>query len=119
MKISNSLDAANSSTYTVRIPTPLKQAFDQVASLHERNGSQLVREFMRDYVQRNAKQADAHEQWFAHQVQATRQAVKTGKQSSASAAAVHAWLDSWGTESELQAPATLSKAKSAAVGKRA
>ena len=31
--------AAASSTYTLRIPKPLLQAFDEVASLHERNGS--------------------------------------------------------------------------------
>ena len=54
MRISNGLDAASSSTYTVRSPTPLKQAFDEVASLQERNGSQLVREFIRDYVQADA-----------------------------------------------------------------
>ena len=106
MRVSNSLDAASSSTYTVRIPMPLKPAFDEVASLHERNGSQLVREFMREYVQANAKRASNHQQWFAQQVQATRQALKTGKQSSVPAAKVNEWLDSWGTEAELPAPAS-------------
>ena len=104
MRASNLLDAASSSTYTVRIPTPLKQAFDEVASLQERNGSQLVREFMRDYVQANAKQASDHQQWFAQQVQTTRQALKAGKQSSIPAAKVNAWLDNWGTDAELPAP---------------
>ena len=121
MRVSNSLDAASSSTYTVRIPKPLKQAFDEVASLHERNGSQLVREFMRDYVQANAKQASDHQQWFAEQVQATRQALKTGKQSSVSSAKANAWLDSWGTEAELPAPVSRAggKAKPLAARKRA
>lgn len=121
MRASNSLDAASSSTYTVRIPTPLKQAFDEVASLQERNGSQLLREFMRDYVQANAKQASDHQQWFAQQVQTTRQALKAGKQSSTPAAKVNAWLDSWGTDAELQAPAQRSaqKAKPIAARKRA
>jgi predicted transcriptional regulator len=111
MTTATSLDAANSSTYTVRIPTPLKLAFDQVASLHERNGSQLVREFMRDYVQTNAKQALEHEQWFAQQVQGTRQALKTGNQSSTPASAVHAWLESWGTDAETAAPGARNTAK--------
>ena len=62
----------------MRIPTPLKQAFDEVASLQEPNGSQLVREFMRAYVQADAKQASEHQQWFAPQVQATRQALEAG-----------------------------------------
>ena len=121
MRVSNSLDAASSSTYTVRIPKPLKQAFDEVASLHERNGSQLVREFMRDYVQANAKQASDHQAWFAQQVQATRQAVKAGKQSSVPAARVNAWLDSWGTDAELPAPVSRAggKAKPLAARKRA
>lgn len=121
MKTSNALDAASSSTYTVRIPTPLKQAFDEVASLHERNGSQLVREFMRDYVQANAKQASDHQQWFAQQVQATRQALKVGKQSSTPSSKVNAWLESWGTDAELQAPtqSTAQKAKPIAARKRA
>ncbi len=120
MRVSNSLDAASSSTYTIRIPTPLKQAFDEVASLHERNGSQLVREFMREYVQANAKRASNHQQWFAQQVQATRQALKTGKQSSVPAVKVNEWLDSWGTEAELPAPASHAggKAKPVAARKR-
>ena len=121
MRTSSELDAASSSTYTVRIPTPLKQAFDEVASLQERNGSQLVREFMRDYVQANAKQASDHQQWFAQQVHATRQALKTGKQSSIPAAKVNAWLDSWGTDAELPAPiqAAAKNAKPMAARKRA
>jgi hypothetical protein len=69
---------------------------------------------MRDYVQTNAKQALEHEQWFAQQVQTTRQALKTGKQSSAPASAVHAWLESWGTDAETAAPGARSKAKTQA-----
>ena len=121
MRASNGLDAASSSTCTVRIPTPLKQAFDEVASLQERNGSQLVREFMRDYVQSNAKQSSDHQQWFAQQGQATRQALKAGKQFSTPSSKVNAWLDSWGTDAELQAPTqgTAQKTKPIAARKRA
>ncbi len=118
MNTATAPDPAGSSTYTVRIPTPLKLAFDQVAALHERNGSQLVREFMRDYVQNNAKQALAHEQWFAQQVQTTRKALQAGKQSSAPATAVHAWLQSWGTDAETPAPAPRAKARSTASGRK-
>jgi predicted transcriptional regulator len=111
MKTQPSLDAASSSTYTIRIPTPLKQAFDEVAGLHERNGSQLVREFMRDYVQSNAKQAQAYEEWFISQVNTTRQSLKAGNQASTASESVHAWLESWGTDAELAAPKVLTKAK--------
>jgi predicted transcriptional regulator len=88
----------------VRVPAPLKKAFDSVASLQERNGSQLLREFMRDYVQRNAGQALAHEEWFRRQVENTRASVKAGRQATIAAADVHAWLAGWGTEAETKLP---------------
>ena len=97
--------AADSTTYTVRVPTPLKKAFDSVATLQERNGSQLLREFMRDYVQRNAGQALAHEDWFRKQVENTRASIKAGHQATVAADDIHTWLDSWGTEAEIPAPA--------------
>ncbi len=103
MKIT--IPAADSTTYTVRVPTPLKKAFDSVATLQERNGSQLLREFMRDYVQRNAGQALIHEDWFRQQVESTRAGIKERRQATVAADDVHAWLDSWGTEAEIPAPA--------------
>ncbi|HEV2007091.1 MAG TPA: hypothetical protein VGQ88_00060 [Burkholderiales bacterium] len=96
--------AAESTTYTVRVPTPLKKAFDSVATLQERNGSQLLREFMRDYVQRNAGQALTHEDWFRQQVENTRASIKAGRQATVAADDVHAWLNSWGTEAEVPTP---------------
>lgn len=96
--------ARDSTTYTVRVPTPLKKAFDSVATLQERNGSQLLREFMRDYVQRNAGQALTHEDWFRQQVDSTRASVKAGRQATISADDVHAWLNSWGTAAEISVP---------------
>jgi len=113
--------AADSTTYTVRVPTPLKKAFDSVAILQERNGSQLLREFMRDYVQRNAGQALTHEDWFRQQVEKTRASIKAGRQATVAADDVHAWLDSWGTEDEKSVPAaglhSSRRAKSARVSK--
>jgi predicted transcriptional regulator len=113
--------AADSTTYTVRVPTPLKKAFDSVAILQERNGSQLLREFMRDYVQRNAGQALTHEDWFRQQVEKTRASIKAGRQATVAADDVHAWLDSWGTEAEKSARAaglhSSRRAKSARVSK--
>lgn len=113
--------AVDSTTYTVRVPTPLKKAFDSVATLQERNGSQLLREFMRDYVQRNAGQALTHEDWFRQQVEKTRASIKAGRQATVAADDVHAWLDSWGTEAEISAPAaglhSSRRAKSSRVSK--
>lgn len=100
---------ADSATYTVRVPTVLKKAFDSVASLQERNGSQLLREFMRDYVQRNADQALAHDDWFRRQVESTRAGIAAGTQATTDAANVHAWLETWGTTGEMSAPLSETK----------
>ena len=59
---------------------------------------------MDDCAQADAKQVSDHKQWFAQQVQTTRQALKPGKQFSTPSSEVNAWLDSWGTDAELQAP---------------
>ena len=76
---------------------------------------------MDDCAQANAMQASDHQQWFAHQVQTTRQALKTGKQLSTPSSEVNAWLDSWGTDAELQTPTqpAFQNAKPIAARKRA
>lgn len=42
-------------TFTFRIPPELKQAFEAVAKANDRSGSQLLRDFIRDYVKKNAQ----------------------------------------------------------------
>ena len=55
------------STFTLRVESSLKEAFTEAARTQERTGAQLVREFMRDVVQR-ARTQDTYEQWFARKV---------------------------------------------------
>ena len=41
------------STFTFRVDAALKKAFEQAAKSNDRSGSQLLRDFMREYVQRS------------------------------------------------------------------
>jgi len=55
------------STFTLRVDNELKEAFTRIAKLQDRTGAQLVREFMREIVQRAQTQKD-YDTWFAHKV---------------------------------------------------
>jgi predicted transcriptional regulator len=39
-----------STTYTIRVPEELKLAFEEATKANDRRGSQMVRDFMRQYV---------------------------------------------------------------------
>ena len=56
-------------TFTFRVDEVLKSEFSTVAKAHDRTGAQLLRDFMRDYVQRQ-QEAVAHDAWFRRQVKA-------------------------------------------------
>jgi len=43
------------STFTFRVDVALKKAFEQAAKANDRSGSQLLRDFMREYVKRHAQ----------------------------------------------------------------
>lgn len=40
---------------TARVPADLKKAFDDAAKRNDRTASQLIRDFMREYVRANAQ----------------------------------------------------------------
>jgi predicted transcriptional regulator len=42
-------------TYNLRVPVDLKKAFDAAAAANDRPASILVRDFMREYVKKNAQ----------------------------------------------------------------
>lgn len=49
------------STYTMRVPATLKKAFEQAAKANDQSGAQLVRKYMRDFVEwhmKNTAQGD-------------------------------------------------------------
>jgi predicted transcriptional regulator len=51
-------------TFTFRVDQELKKAFMETARANDRPGSQLLRDFMRDYVERAA-----HDAWFRAEVE--------------------------------------------------
>jgi len=51
-------------TFTFRVNQELKKAFTEAARAHDRPGSQLLRDFMRDYVEHVE-----HDAWFRAEVE--------------------------------------------------
>ncbi|ECV7800397.1 hypothetical protein ZX23_21350 [Salmonella enterica subsp. enterica serovar Brandenburg] len=58
---------------SLRIDAKLKDAFMAAAKSMDRNGSQLIRDFMRQTVERQ------HNAWFREQVNAGRQQLERGE----------------------------------------
>jgi predicted transcriptional regulator len=58
----------NEATFTFRVDEALKSEFSTVAKARDRSGAQLLRDFMREFVQ-HEQEAAAHEAWFRRQVQ--------------------------------------------------
>jgi len=55
-------------TFTFRIDGDLKAAFAQAAKAHDRTGAQLLRDFMREYVQEQREAAE-YDAWFRREAQ--------------------------------------------------
>lgn len=51
-------------TFTFRVDEALKSAFNEAAKAHDRPGSQLLRDFMREYVEKAE-----HDAWFRAEVE--------------------------------------------------
>lgn len=51
-------------TFTFRVDEDLKTSFTNAAKAHDRPGSQLLRDFMRDYVTKSK-----HDAWFRAEVE--------------------------------------------------
>lgn len=66
------------SNFTIRVDDQLKGAFTEAARINDRTGAQLVRDFMREYVQTSREKSE-YESWFMGQVEAGMQAVKNGR----------------------------------------
>lgn len=55
-------------TFTFRVDDALKSQFAQAAKSRDRSGAQLLRDFMREFVQQQQEAAE-HDAWFRRQVQ--------------------------------------------------
>jgi predicted transcriptional regulator len=55
-------------TFTFRVDQALKTEFSTAAKARDRSGAQLLRDFMREFVQQQ-HEAVAHDAWFRRQAQ--------------------------------------------------
>lgn len=72
------------STFTIRVDDHLKDAFTEAAKGNDRTGAQLIRDFMRDYVQ-SAREKAEYEVWFKAKVEAGLRDIQQGRTVTASA----------------------------------
>ena len=85
------------STFTFRVDASLKSQFSTAAKARDRSSAQLLRDFMREFVQRQ-KEAAAHDAWFRHQVQAGLDSANAGNLISAEE--VEAEAAAWRVETQ-------------------
>lgn len=64
-------------TFTFRVEETLKNEFASAAKARDRTGAQLLRDFMREFVQQQREAAE-HDAWFRRQVQAGLDAANAG-----------------------------------------
>ncbi len=68
----------NETTFTFRVDKALKSQFAQAAKSRDRSGAQLLRDFMRAFVQQQQEVAE-HDAWFREQVQVGLDSANAGK----------------------------------------
>jgi predicted transcriptional regulator len=65
-------------TFTFRVDDDLKEAFTEAARTQDRTAAQLLRDYMRDVVQRRREDAD-YEAWLRQKVEMARASVRAGR----------------------------------------
>lgn len=73
----------NEATFTFRVDEALKNEFANAAKARDRTGAQLLRDFMRAFVQQQAEDAN-HDAWFRRQVEIGRDSANAGNLTPAS-----------------------------------
>ena len=68
----------NEATFTFRVDEALKSDFAMAAKARDRTGAQLLRDFMREFVQQQ-QETIGHDAWFRRQVQAGRDSAEAGQ----------------------------------------
>lgn len=82
-------------TFTFRVDEALKTEFSALAKARDRSGAQLLRDFMRQFVQ-SQQDAAAHDAWFREQVQIGIDSAAAGELLSAEE--VEAEAEAWRAE---------------------
>jgi predicted transcriptional regulator len=81
------------STFTFHVDESLKSEFTTAARAGDRDGADLLREYMRDFVRRQGMTDADHDTWFERQVRAGQNAANAGEVISAEE--VEAELAQW------------------------
>ena len=64
-------------TFTFRVDAKLKSRFTAAAKARDRSSAQLLRDFMREFIE-HGEEAAAHDVWFRKQVKAGQAAADAG-----------------------------------------
>lgn len=87
--------AMSEATFTFRVDEALKAEFSTAAKSRDRTAAQLLRDFMREFVQRQEEAAE-HDAWFRRQVQIGLDSANAGNL--IPAAEVEAEAEAWRAE---------------------
>ena len=66
------------STFTLRVDSELKDAFMELAKQHEVTPAELIRKFMRDYIEKTQKEIE-YDAWFRNKVEKGIRACSEGR----------------------------------------
>jgi predicted transcriptional regulator len=64
-------------TFTFRVDDALKAEFSTAAKTRDRSAAQLLRDYMREFVQQ--QESSAHDAWFRRQVEIGLDSAKAGR----------------------------------------
>ena len=77
-RVTHEGSAMSEASFTFRVDEALKNAFAAAAKARDRTGAQLLRDFMREFVQKQQEVAE-HDAWFRRQVQAGLDSADAGR----------------------------------------
>lgn len=80
--------------FSMRIPDELKKSLEMISQISHRSQLQIATKALTEYVQKN--------EWKLKAIQEAK--MEADKGVFVSQEAISDWLDSWGTENELEAP---------------
>ncbi len=80
--------------FSMRIPDELKKSLEVISQISHRSQSQIATKALTEYVQKN--------EWKLKAIQEAKKEADKGV--FISQESIIDWLDSWGTENELEAP---------------
>lgn len=80
-----------------RVDATIKDKFEAIAKSQGKNSSHLLREFMVDFIDKHEEQAKRHTETLL-----AIESIEAGR--FVEGDEVFAWLDSWGSEAETDAP---------------